>query len=467
MRCHRLHASGGRAPVQWAVARWYVSLPHSPAHALTTCIQDLPPLPIRKPNITTPHPFRSSTLSSGSPSIRSPSPSLRRPSPLSAGGAALLSLPARPSAQTSPNSSRVPPSPIGGGAGASYGVGIGGGAGSSRPSPPFAPSSLSDRRSLTSADGVSTAVGDTGGDANTSPKIATRKRYSSSFGHRYAASGGSTGSAGAGGPGSEGSTGSTGLIGGVAERVLSRETSQERDDRNRERERPRVSSLLGTGSGSGTRGTAVATSDEDELSMFVREIDARKPLATGAAADGSRGGVVGLGIGFGPAADAGGVLQVERTESRPVKDPPTTATHPAPGSGVTKDPATTDSRHGASGPMLTREAEIDERLRHMHEVFMASLEGLGSGTARRGAQTSASSVAGDSSPVGDGATASAGASAVASGSASASASGSTRPRLGSMRSLSGGDGASSGGSAEVLGRMELDEDARRQRRFGA
>ena len=289
MRCHRLHASGGRAPVQWAVARWYVSLPHSPAHALTTCIQDLPPLPIRKPNITTPHPFRSSTLSSGSPSIRSPSPSLRRPSPLSAGGAALLSLPARPSAQTSPNSSRVPPSPIGGRAGASFGVGIGGGAGGSRPSPPFALSSLSDRRSLTSADGVSMAVGDTGGDANTSPKVTTRERYSSGFGHRYAASGGSTGSAGVGGPGSEGSTGSTGLIGGVAERALSWEASQERDDRNQERERPCVSSLLGTGlgSGTGTRGTAAATSDEDELSMFVREIDARKPLATGAAADGS------------------------------------------------------------------------------------------------------------------------------------------------------------------------------------
>ena len=364
----------------------------------------------------------------------------------------------------------MPPSPIGGGAGASYGVGIGGGAGSSRPSPPFAPSSLSDRRSLTSADGVSTAVGDTGGDANTSLKVTTRKRYSSGFGHRYVASGGSTGSAGAGGTGSEGSTGSTGLIGGVAERPLSREASQERDDRNQERERPRVSSLLGTGSGSGsgTRGTAAATSDEDELSMFVREIDARKPLATGTAADRSRGGVVGLGIGFGPATGAAGILQVERAESRLVKDPITTAAHPGPGSGLMTDPTTTgttDSRHGASGPMLAREAEIDERLQYMHEVFMASLKGLGSGTARRGAQTSASSIADDSSPVGDSTTASAGASAVASGTASASASGSTR--LGSMRLLSGGDGALSGGSAEVLGRMELDEDARRRRRFGA
>lgn len=234
-----------------------------------------------------------------------------------------------------------------------------------------------------------------------------------------------------------------------------------------------------------------ATSDEDELSMFVREIDTRKPLATGSGrvlqsvhhpsvAEGSRGSVVGLGIvGAGTGAGTGGVLLVESaggtgagiggTESGPAKDSVmgAAAARPGPGSGpdpiITADPnpaaGTTDSRRsstlGGSGPMLTREAEIDERLRHMHEVFMASLEGLGSG-AQRGAQTSA---AGEESPVGDGGSASA--------SASGSAVGAQRPRLGSMRSLSGGDGASSGGSAEVVGRMELDEEARRRRRFGA
>jgi len=322
------------------------------------------------------------------------------------------------------------------------------------------------------------------------------------------ASGGSTGSGGSGvggigsgtgGPGSEGSPGSTGVIGvstGVGE--LSREPSRERDgDSGRDRERPRVSSLLGT------RATAV-TSDEDELSMFVREIDARKPLATGsgrgrvlrsvhhpAVAEGSRGGVVGLGIGgAGTGAGTGGVLQVENaggagavsgggesglTKGSVASAAAAPAARPGPGSGpdpiITADPnpsaaaaaaaGTTDSRRsstlGGSGPMLTREAEIDERLRHMHEVFMASLEGLGSG-ARRGAQTSA---AGEESPVGGGGSAS------ASGSGSGSAIGAQRPRLGSMRSLSGGDGASSGGSGEVLGRMELDEEARRRRRFDA
>ena len=132
---------------------------------------DLPsapsPQPSRRPNINPVHPFKSNTLSSGSPSHHAP-PALRQGSPLSVG------LPSRP-AQTSPTGvPRVPPSPIGMG---------------SRPSPPFAPSSLGDRRSLTSAEGTS------------DDRIpVARKRYSSSFGHRYAASGGagSEGSAGSG-----------------------------------------------------------------------------------------------------------------------------------------------------------------------------------------------------------------------------------------------------------------------------
>jgi autophagy-related protein 13 len=60
----------------------------------------------------------------------------------------------------------------------------------SRPSPPFAPSSLSDRKS---------AEGD--GEQRESPRLGQRKRYSSSFSHRYNNSGGagSEGSAGSGG----------------------------------------------------------------------------------------------------------------------------------------------------------------------------------------------------------------------------------------------------------------------------
>ncbi|KAF8873817.1 autophagy-related protein 13-domain-containing protein [Infundibulicybe gibba] len=106
------------------------------------------PLPIRRPHLNPVHPFKSNTLSSGS-SLHSPSPSLRQASPLSSVG--IPSLSSRPI----PSASQPHPAP----------------------SPPFAPSSL-------------------GGRSNVS---AEGKRYSSSFGHRYAASGGA---------GSEGSAGS-------------------------------------------------------------------------------------------------------------------------------------------------------------------------------------------------------------------------------------------------------------------
>jgi autophagy-related protein 13 len=134
-------------------------------HQRLTCLQDLPstpaPLPIRRPGIHPVHPFKTSTLSSGSPSLHSPSPSLRQPSPLAAGNP---SLPSRP-VPTSPNSSRVVPH-------SSIGFG--------RQSP--------------------SSIGGRSEGEDTSPKISTRKRYSSSFGHRYAAAGGggSIGSAGSG-----------------------------------------------------------------------------------------------------------------------------------------------------------------------------------------------------------------------------------------------------------------------------
>ncbi|KAL4063866.1 autophagy-related protein 13-domain-containing protein [Scleroderma citrinum] len=405
-----------------ATARSSLDLPSAPG-----------PLPIRKPGITTVHPFRSSTLSSGSPSIHSPSPSLRQPSPLSGGGAP-PSLPARPSAQTSPNSSRVPPSPIGAGA-------------STRPSPPFAPSSLSDRRSLASADGVDPgdAATNTGGSVG-------------SGGSGGAGSVGGTGGGGAGGGvglggtgmGSEESPGSTGVISiataanaGVGIGIGIGIGTERESSREPSRERQRVASLLGT----------AVTSEEDELSMFVREIDARKPLASTGSTD----------TRIEPSSrPVSGSAAVGVAAVHPGADP---GAHAAADATATADPSS-DSRRSStlgSGPMLTREAEVDERLRHMHRVFMASLEGLGSGTRRSGlGQTHT----GDSSPVGDGGSASASVSASAGG-GSGMDQGAQRPHLGSMRSLSGGDGTSSGGSAEVLGRMELDEEMRRRRRFGA
>ncbi|KAG6371055.1 autophagy-related protein 13-domain-containing protein [Boletus reticuloceps] len=307
---------------------------------------DLPsvpgPLPIRRPNINHVHPFKSSTLSSGSPSIHSPSPSLRQPSPL-ASGVALPSLPSRPT-QTSPNSSRVPPSPIG----------------VNRPSPPFAASSLGDRRSLASAEGE-----------DSSPRLPPRKRYSSSFGHRYATSGGAT---------SDGSPGSI--------------TGAERKDGER-------SGGNGTAGGGSTPAFLGSTTDDDDISIFVQEIDARKPLASVAArqplsspSDGLAGGAaspVALGRRdipelFDPAASrpqstsaagsggtgAGmglGLVAGERPR------------HSSGGMSASDDESKRSST--SMGPMLTREAEVDKKLRHMHEVFLASLEGLGSGSSRK------------------------------------------------------------------------------------
>lgn len=298
---------------------------------------DLPsapgPLPIRRPGINPVHPFKASTLSSGSPSLHSPSPSLRQPSPLAAGN---LSLPYRP-VPTSPNSSRVIPH-------SSIGFG--------RQSP--------------------NSIGGRSEGEDTSPKIPTRKRYSSSFGHRYAATGGggSVGSAGSG-------------------------------------ERAESTSFLGV------------PTDDDEISIFVKDIDARKPL------NAQRQPLPG-----------------------PTQGPPTTPSH------------TKSDSMGSAGPMLTREDEVDERLRHLNEAFFASLEGLGGGR-RRG------SVGGDSaggSPVSS-----------ASGRGEGDSRGmrraeegfrreTSRPRLGALRSMSANDVASSGGSAEVMGRLELDEEpeARRQ-----
>ncbi|KAG6331042.1 hypothetical protein ID866_8048 [Astraeus odoratus] len=437
---------------------------------------DLPaapgPLPIRRPGIAPVHPFRSSTLSSGSPSIHSPSPSLRQPSPLSTGGM----LPARP-AQTSPNSSRVPPSPIR--------MEMGG-----RPSPPFAPSSLSDRRSLASAEGVAVAVGEpgsssAGGDntntTTTSPKIPQRKRYSSSFGHRYTSSG--AGGAGTGSEGSPGSTSGVGVGGGSGSASGSGRggggpvgTEQERErERSQERRRERLTSFMGP------------TNDEDELSMFVQEIDARKPL--GAAAGRPPYGQ-GHGHGHGRALTSitGSSASPAGSGGGPADSPSGHSRQPSGdsragiglgiglsggGVGATADGEMSSSPSIGAGPMLTREAEVDERLKHMHEIFLASLEGLGSGSrSRRRSQTSSGR---DVDSLVGGAVGGGGGEGGSSRSSSRLGEGSVgtgsgppmrRPHLGSMRTHSAGDVASSGGSAEVIGRLELDEESR-QRRYGA
>ncbi|KAI6040787.1 autophagy-related protein 13-domain-containing protein [Pisolithus marmoratus] len=445
---------------------------------------DLPgALPIRRPGITPVHPFKSSTLSSGSPSIHSPSPSLRQPSPLSAGNI-LPSLPSNPTHPTLPSlpsrvqtSPRVPASPIG--------LGMSGHGG--KPSPP-APSSLGDRdrpRSVMSMDGVEPTPGSfgatgtgsgvsvAGADVNTSPKIG-RGRYRSSFGHRHSPSGSGGGGVGVG---VEGSPGSGAIPSGSSAvehdrvRELSREDGgrreplQEgvsRDVASGKRERGRTTSFLAT------------STDDDELSMFVQDIDARKPLTStagrsvvgrvegsshGSPSSLTRGGgdSGGSGHNMGDADHGGGEagigLGIGLTAGR---------------SGAREQPETdtTDHRRSSSsisaGPMLTREAEVDEKLKHMNEMFLASLAGLGYGTGRRRSSEQMGVVTigreGDDVSPGAGSVEAGGGGGSSRGSVSGS--GGQRPRLGSMGS---GDVASSGGSAEVIGRLELDEESRRRR----
>jgi len=169
-----------------------------------------------------------------------------------------------------------------------------------------------------------------------------------------------------------------------------------------------------------------APTDDDEISIFVQDIDARKPLN----------------LQRQPLPPASTSTSVQS----PSAEPPSHAT---------------DSM-GSAGPILTREAEVDERLRHMHEMFRASLEGLGGGR-RRGSSTS----------IGGGSPASAGGSTRSSFSGHGQADRAGRveegvvigtrgdrskPIRGRLRRMSANDIASSGGSAEVMGRMELDEE---------
>lgn len=203
-------------------------------------------MPIRnRPQI---QPFKSGALSSGSPSLHSPSPSLRQQSPLTSGGTTGPNLPSRP--PHSPIASRPPPSPI------SIGGKVPLPSTPHRPSPPFAPSSLGDRRSLASAEGV---LSGTPADSSPSSRRSGGKRYSSSFGHRYAATGGA---------GSEGSAGS-----GARE----------------QQERPPVSvlfingmchalTLMGFSTVIQSASFLSVNTDDDDISAFVQDIDSRKPL---------------------------------------------------------------------------------------------------------------------------------------------------------------------------------------------
>ena len=163
------------------------------------------------------------------------------------------------------------------------------------------------------------------------------------------------------------------------------------------------------GSGTGDGGSAPsfmgAPTDDDDISMFVQEIDARKPLASAAARqplstppDILSNRVSRLAPSPGMQGRHGTSEPFESTASRPGA----AITSGSGGAGaalglglvagehprhISEGMSASDgeSKQSATsiGPMLTREAEVDEKLKHMHEVFLASLEGLGSEHSRR------------------------------------------------------------------------------------
>ncbi|KAI0746825.1 autophagy-related protein 13-domain-containing protein [Daedaleopsis nitida] len=261
-------------------------------------------VPIRRP-ITAVNAFKSSTISSGSPSLHSPSPSLRQQSPLSAGTGP--SLPSRPA--QSPTSSRVPPSPTSGSNFPSSPVIP------FRPSPPFGIS-------------ASPSLAPTGSSPRTQGK-----RYSSSFGQRYAT------------PGS--------AVGEASPRSSPRSAPKELD-----------------------KATSSTNTEEEEISAFMQDIDARQPLPS--RREGSESPAR-LGPPYGLRREATIHEEASSAHSSDVGAAPSlrqrTMSTPYP------------------GPVLVTESAVDERLREMNETFLASLQVFGSGSRRREASTSTDATA--------------------------------------------------------------------------
>ncbi|KAH9965322.1 autophagy-related protein 13-domain-containing protein [Russula dissimulans] len=277
---------------------------------------DLPslpgPLPIRRPQLNPLNPFKASTLSSGSPSLHSPSPSLRQASPLPSRG---------PGPPAVPSSPRVPPSP------SSYGRLSSSPIAPLRPSPPFQPGSLGDRRSVNSAEGGgsgSTGGGGGGGGGE------GRKRYSSSFGHRYKDSLG----------------GASEVSAGSAER------------KERESDKSGSPSLFG------------ANPDEEDLSAFVNDASQPKPLSRHYRAQNPDPVLAG---------------QVPDRLRRPRSSSPSTAAY------ARESPDSCNALGlglASTGPLLTSEDAVDDQLRRMNATFVASLEMLGIPRRRERAQSS-------------------------------------------------------------------------------
>ncbi|KAG5644422.1 hypothetical protein DXG03_008517 [Asterophora parasitica] len=238
----------------------------------------------------------------------------------------------------------------------------------------------------------SVASGSTSGSA--------RKRYSSSFGHRYAPSSSPAVASGTSpapatsplhGNGS-GSASASGMGSGTGHSPISLGASPSPSSTSFQIRPPPSSPLFASLSGVRVR------SDDEDISLFVQDIDTRKPLVgrartpvsapsgSGVGEDdlGSRSGSQRLrdieregSLGLGQTRDQ----EREEVEGRLVA--PHAIPRPFPLSAMEQQAsrqAVSDGLGAQSPPgglMLTSEAEVDVRLRRMNEAFLRSLEGLG------------------------------------------------------------------------------------------
>jgi len=357
----------------------------------------------RRPNI-----FKSSTLSNAtSPSLPSQPPSLRHNSPLSG-----PSLPSRPLPQLqigSRGSPSMQPIPLPSVRTLSSPVSA-----IAKHSPPFLPSSLTKTEERRSLDG---GVG--GGIPN---PPTSRRRYSSSFGYRYAAniSAGSDGSPSSGTERKE-----------IERPSVSNGTCPSR---------PRIFTYYPQSGSYMSNNT-----DDDDISTFVQDIDARKPLER-ALSDRRR-----YPLGANP--ERRDDIQSQLSRGTQGETPATRVNGEPSGAGIS----------GAREPMLTivNISDVDQRLKEMNDAFTARLAGL-SGTEpspRTGGRIGRGFDSGDRGGSRERALTRGGIPPEGYDPLSVVGGARMRPRRGSMGSVRSG---LSIGSEEVIGKLEL-EDKRRSK----
>ncbi|KAH0582267.1 Autophagy-related protein 13 [Termitomyces sp. J132] len=187
-----------------------------------------------------------------------------------------------------------------------------------------------------------------------------RKRYSSSFGHRYATP-----------PLPSSPSMPTSSPSTARPAPINTSSSPRPPSPSFPRPVPRRTDSTG-GNGRSSIGNRVRTDDED-ISAFVQDIDMRKPLVGGR----------GRGCESDRDRELGTVLQ----QQQPKRTTGFDNSQFKSGSSTNPEPALSSSEHApahAQSPpperqVLTTEAEIDAPLLKMNEAFLTGLEGLGSG----------------------------------------------------------------------------------------